>query len=206
MYPIFLNLKNKKCTVIGGGKVAERKVLSLLVSGADITVISPTLTAKLSLLVSSNKINHTARNYKSGDLDSAFMAFGATNDTNANSLIHKDASSGNILINIVDEPEKCSFFVPSAINRGKLTIAISTEGESPALAKHIRKKLEKQIGPEYGPFLEIVADFRKIAKEKYSGSPAKMEKVYKQLFESDALSLISKGDKALAKKRMAECI
>lgn len=206
MYPALLDLKNKNCVVIGGGAVAERKVAGLLESGAAINVISPVLTEKLSGLVEQKKISHLARDYEVGDLKACYMAFGATGDIKVNEQIYEEAISNGALVNIVDQPEKCSFYVPSVIKRGSLTIAISTDGKSPALAKHLREELEGQIGPEYGQYLEMLSEFRQSAREKYTNSPAKIDKAFQNVFESEALKLISRGDISSAKKRIAECI
>lgn len=206
MYPALLDLKNKNCVVIGGGAVAERKVAGLLESGAAINVISPVLTEKLRGLVEQKKISHLARDYETGDLKTSYMTFGATGDIKVNEQIYEEAINSGVLVNIVDQPEKCSFYVPSMIKRGSLTIAISTDGKSPALAKHLREELEEQIGPEYGQYLEMLSEFRQSAREKYTNSPAKIDKAFQNVFESEALKLISRGDISGAKKRMAECI
>lgn len=206
MYPVLLNLKNKKCVVIGGGIVAERKVRALLETGAIITIISPELTENLRRFAEEKNITHLARDYETGDLEFSYIAFGATSDIKTNEKIFQEAAENRVLVNIADKPEKCSFFVPSVVKRGDLSIAISTDGKSPALAKHLREKLEKQIGPEYGQYLEMLSEFRQSAKEKYTNSPAKIDKAFQKVFRSEALELISHGDVSQAKKRMAECI
>lgn len=156
-YPAFLNLKNKKCIVAGGGRVAERKILSLLKAGADVTAISPELTQKLEKKKTRGKIRHIPRAYKKGDLKSAFLVVAATNSNAMNKRISKDAPH---LINVVDMPSLCNFIVPSVIRRGPLTIAISTSGASPATAKAIRKELEKLYGPEFARHLNYLGKMR----------------------------------------------
>jgi len=162
-YPVFLNLRGKGCIVVGGGRVAERKVLSLLKAGADITVISPELTKRLkekSLKRSislSKKIKHISRKYKKGDLKNAFLVIAATDSNKTNKKVSEDAPH---LINVVDVPSLCNFIVPSIVKRGPLTIAISTSGVSPSIAKAIRKELEKLYGAEFGKHLASLKKIR----------------------------------------------
>lgn len=156
-YPVFLNLKNKGCVVVGGGKVAERKVLSLLKSGAEVTVISPELTKRLKKESLSGRIKHIPRRYKKGDLKNAFLVIAATDSNEINEKVSEDAPH---LINVVDVPSLCNFIVPSMVKRGPLTIAISTSGVSPSMAKTIRKELEKLYGPEFARYLNSLKKIR----------------------------------------------
>lgn len=156
-YPVFLNLKNKKCIIIGGGKVAERKAASLLRTGADLTVISPELTNKLKKIKAKKRIKHISRRYKKGDLKNAFLVIAATDSNEINKSISDNAPN---LINVVDKPSLCNFIVPSVLRRGPLTIAISTSGVSPAIAKKIRKELERHYGPHVTKYLNALKKIR----------------------------------------------
>lgn len=165
-YPVFLNLKGKKCVVVGGGRVAERKVLSLLESGADITVISPDLTKRLRkenvnrlnrVKGSGGNLRHISREYKKGDLRNAFLVIAATDSMETNKKVSADAPN---LINVADAPLLCNFIAPSVARRGPLTIAISTSGVSPSIAKAIRKELEKLYGPKLGRRLGSIKKIR----------------------------------------------
>jgi len=160
-FPIFLNLKDKLCLVIGGGKVAERKVENLLKTGAKVKIISPEVTPSLKRLVEEGKIEWERRVYKKGDLNSAWLVIAATNDPKAQKEIYKEAEEKHIFCNVVDVPELCSFIVPSTIKRGLLTIAISTSGVSPAVARRLRETLEEIIGEEYNLYLELMKNLRK---------------------------------------------
>ncbi len=157
-YPVFLNLKDKRTIVIGGGDVAERKVLSLIRAGASVTVVSPTLTDKLSSLKDREVIEHIGREYREGDLEGAFLVIAATSDMKVNQKVFADA--GNIPVNVVDVPDLCSFIVPSVVERGPLTIAVSTSGISPALSKTIRKELEDIYPEGLVEFLEHLSRIR----------------------------------------------
>jgi precorrin-2 dehydrogenase/sirohydrochlorin ferrochelatase len=148
---VFLDLRDKPCVVVGGGKVAERKALSLLRAGARLKVISPRLTARLEREKARGAFRHVKRSYRKGDLRGAFLAIAATDDMEENSGIAKEKG---LLLNVVDRPELCNFIVPSTVKRGPLTIAVSTSGASPAMARAIRKDLESLYGREFGPYLE----------------------------------------------------
>jgi precorrin-2 dehydrogenase/sirohydrochlorin ferrochelatase len=166
-YPAFLNLKGKKAVVIGGGEVAERKILALLKTGADITVISPEITKKIAKGKNKGKIKHICRQYRKSDLKNAFLVIAATDSPFINERVSKDAPC---LVNVVDTPRLCNFIVPSTVNRWPLCIAISTSGISPALSRSIRKELEKLYGSEFKDYLETLKKIRteamKIIKDK----------------------------------------
>lgn len=167
-YPIFLNLSNKRCVVIGGGEVAKRKVSALLKTGSSIILISPNLCPELKRLVSHHEDNiiYHNRNFKPKDLKTAFLVIGATNNRIVNSKIFSYCQKRNILVNIVDSPSESNFIVPSVVRQGDLVLAISTGGISPALAKNIRKELSVVYGPEYARLLIALKDARsKIIKD-----------------------------------------
>jgi precorrin-2 dehydrogenase/sirohydrochlorin ferrochelatase len=156
-YPAFLNLKGKKAVVVGGGKVAERKVLSLLKSGAEVTVVSPFLTVRLAREKSRESIRHLPRRYRKNDLKGAFIVIAATDSPEINHTVGRDAPA---LVNVVDVPEECNFIAPSIVKRGPLTIAISTGGISPAMSKALRKELEGLYGNRFSDYLGFVKKIR----------------------------------------------
>jgi precorrin-2 dehydrogenase/sirohydrochlorin ferrochelatase len=159
-YPAFLNVSGKNVVVVGGGTIAERKVLGLIRAGACVTVISPTLTRRLFREKEKNTIRHVARQYRKGDLTGSLLTIAATNIPAVNSRVAREAAS---LVNVVDVPAECTFIAPSVVRRGPLTIAISTGGASPAFSKTIRKALEKAIGPDVGEYLSFMVSMRKRA-------------------------------------------
>jgi len=156
-YPVFLNVQDKKAVIIGGGKVSERKALALIKAGACVTVVSPDLSEQLIRLRERKLIQHIPRLYEKKDIRRAFVVIAATDSSEINSRISKDAEG---LVNVVDVPPLCNFIAPSVIQRGPLTLAISTSGASPALAKTIRKELEKLYGPEIGVYLKFLNGIR----------------------------------------------
>lgn len=159
-YPIFLRLKDKLCVVVGGGVVAERKVLGLLTAGAKVKVISPELTEKLKNLNDEGKITWISREYQRGDLQGAFLVISATNNPKVQEEVYQEAGERGIPCNVVDNPKLCSFIVPSVIRRGDLTIAISTSGISPAVARRLREQLELIFPEEFSIYLNLMKIIR----------------------------------------------
>ncbi len=159
-YPIFLNIRGKRCVVVGGGAVALRKVNILLEHEASVKVISPELCPELSQLAKSRAIQVLQRNYNGGDLQGAFIAIAATDDGEINNKVAEEARVKGVLVNVVDDSEHSDFIVPSQFRRGDITIAVSTAGKSPALARKIRTRLEKDFGAEYASLALLVDEVR----------------------------------------------
>ena len=165
-YPAFLNIRGKRCAVIGGGEVALRKVRALLECGAEVTVISPTLHPNLAQLAEARKISPIYREFEPGDLAGVIIAIAATDARETNQRVVDEAREQGVLVNVVDDPERSDFIIPSFFRRGDLTIAVSTAGLSPALARKIRTRLEGIFGEELALLLSIVTDVRSALKER----------------------------------------
>ena len=204
-YPINLNLRNKKCIVIGGGEVAERKVESLLEFGAAVTVIAPDLTARLSELACVGAIEHITERYMPGMLKGATLVIAATDDAETNKAISSEAQRLGILINVVDDPNLCTFFVPAMVRRGDLVISVSPSGKSPALARRMREELESHYGPEYGELADLMGELRDEVKAKYPDQPDR-NMAYLRILDSDVLSLLKQGKRDEAMERARKCI
>ena len=159
-YPVFLNISGRKCVVVGGGQVALRKVNVLLEHGADVKVISPDLCPELVQLAGSGEIRSLNREYRTGDLAGAFVAIAATDNIDINRQVVAEARSKAVLTNVVDDAENSDFIVPSYLRRGQVTIAVSTAGKSPALARKIRSTLEKELGEEYALLALLINEVR----------------------------------------------
>ena len=142
-YPVFWNITGKKCVVIGGGEVAARKVARLLECGAQVQVVSPELVPEMTALKKEGSVEHIDGDYTSEHLCGACLVIGATDDEQVNARISHDARTKGIPVNIVDDPQKCDFILPSLVERGDLTIACGTGVTSPALARHFREELEE---------------------------------------------------------------
>ena len=193
-YPVNLDIKNRKCLVVGGGFVGTRKVITLLDCGAIVTVISPDAAEKLLELAGNGSIRWEKRSYLASDLDGMFLVIGATDDEELNRQISADAEKLNMLCNIADRPEVCNFILPAIVNRGDLVISISTSGKSPAFAKKLRKQLEKQFGVEYAEFLRLMGAIReKLLSEKHE--PEAHKHLFEQLIKSDLVEMIKNNRK-----------
>lgn len=168
-YPVFLDLTGKRCVIVGGGQVAERKCKSLMKTGTQITVIAPEITKRLRDYKDKGAIKHIGRAYRKGDIASADIVISATGSRETNERVARDAESLHKLINVVDTPDLCNFIVPSVFRRGTLSIAVSTGGVSPAFAKEIRKELEKMYGPEMAGKLKAIGRMRDRAKKEITG-------------------------------------
>jgi precorrin-2 dehydrogenase/sirohydrochlorin ferrochelatase len=154
--PIFLDVTGRRCLVIGGGEVAARKVASLLDAGAEVTVVSPSLIDELQDLARERRIRHLNRTCEAGDMAGAALVYAASDDAQLHKRLHDEACERGIPINVADAPELCTFIAPAVVSRGSLKIAVSTEGASPAMARRIRRRLERLFGPEYGLALEVL--------------------------------------------------
>lgn len=159
-YPVFLNLQRCSCLVIGGGAVALRKAKDLLAGGAKVRVVSPRLAAGFQPLVRTGRVVWVRRVFRPVDLKGTWLVVAATDNERVNGQAAREAQRLRIWINVVDQPARCSFIVPSVVRRGKLRLAISTGGASPALAKWIRKDLERRYGPELKQLLSAMERMR----------------------------------------------
>lgn len=165
-YPVFLNIMGKRCVVIGGGKVALRKVKRLFECGADVTVISPRPHFDITRLAAKRAIHLIQREYKLEDLKKAAIVMACTDDKDLNRKVADQAKKRKLLVNVADDPESSDFIIPSSFRRGKLTVAVSTSGVSPALSRKIRTKLQKSFGEEYASLLPLIGEVRSALKEK----------------------------------------
>lgn len=159
-YPMMVNLVGQRILVVGGGQVAERKVLTLLPTEAKITVVSPTATEHIQEAARQGQLQLLLREYHSSDGENCSLVIAATNQPLVNLHVYEDAMKRQQWVNVVDQPSLCNFTVPSVVRRGKLMIAIATDGASPSLAKKIRRELEHQYGMEYELLLEISQELR----------------------------------------------
>ena len=188
-YPLFLDLQTRPCLVVGGGEVAERKVHSLLQAGGQVTVISPTLTRQLQSWEEERQIAVRLRSYQDGDLNGFTLVFAATDDEALHQRIACEAKKAGVLLNVVDRPALCSFIVPAMVSQGDLTLAISTSGASPALARHIRQALERQFGEEYALMLQLLARVRERVVREVRSSDERQQ-LFTALVESPLLDYI----------------
>lgn len=202
-YPLFLDLQARRCLVIGGGTVAERKVLSLLEAGARVAVVSPSATPRLRELGGEGRIELHLRVFQDQDLAGAALVIAATDSPEVNASSAALCRAKNIPVNVASPPEESTFIVPSSVARGELLIAVSTSGASPALSRKIRKELEERYGQEYGTFLAMLRRLRKELPGQVRDEQER-RRMYESVVESDVLDLLRQGRAEEAEKRMKQ--
>nr|WP_249435721.1 NAD(P)-dependent oxidoreductase [Paenibacillus sp. Marseille-Q4541] len=187
-----LNCSGRRCLIIGGGKVAERKIQGLIGSGALLTIISPEVTESLLHMVRRGEADWLPKPYLQGDLEGAFLVYAATNIAEVNEQVIADAQQSGILVNSVDSPRIGHFITPSTIRRGKLTIAVSASGASPGLVRRIVQQMSVDYGDEYSVYLDFLQQFREVILLEVND-----KRIRKQLFdrvlELDTLIQIREG-------------
>lgn len=159
-YPVFLALEGKPCLVVGGGAVALGKVSGLLRAGARVTVVSPALRPELLELLEQGRIRHSAREYEARDIEGMTLVMVATDDGAVNRQVATDCRAGGVWVNASDDPPNCDFILPSVIRKGQVTVAASTAGASPALARRLREELEVYLSDDFEPLADLLAEMR----------------------------------------------
>jgi uroporphyrin-III C-methyltransferase/precorrin-2 dehydrogenase/sirohydrochlorin ferrochelatase len=199
--PIFLNIRGRRCAVIGGGEVAARKVSLLLEAGGAVSVYSPELCGALSDLRDAGKLQHVAERFSEDMLDGCVIAIAATNDDVVNRQVSEAAIQRNVPINVVDQPELCSFIVPSIVDRSPVVVAVSTGGASPVLARLIRARLETLIPTAYGRLAQLVESFRDKVKARFRHSP-KRRVFWEDVLQGPVAELVFAGQEEAARMEL----
>jgi siroheme synthase-like protein len=159
-YPVFIDVRGRRCVVIGGGAIGEEKIHRLMECGANVAVISPTVTGGVQGIADAGGLEWSQREYRPGDLEGAFIAIAATDDSSTNTRIAEEANERNVLLNVVDVTHLCTFIAPSVARRGEVTIATSTGGASPALARKFREELSNSRLLEYADLAPLLSEAR----------------------------------------------
>jgi precorrin-2 dehydrogenase / sirohydrochlorin ferrochelatase len=194
LYPMFVDLEGRRCLVVGGGPIAGDKTRKLVEHGALVRLVSPEVTDELAARVADGTIaEHRARAYRPEDLDGCLLVVAATNVVDVNRAVLRDADARGMLCNVVDDPQACTFTVPSLVRRGELAIAISTGGASPVLARHVRREIEAAFGPEWEPLAGLLRDLRDELKARHPDMPGRRGAV-ERLLETDVLGRLAEGD------------
>jgi precorrin-2 dehydrogenase/sirohydrochlorin ferrochelatase len=173
LFPIFLKLTGRRCVVVGAGHLAESKIASLRAADAAVTVIAPQASASIAEQAAAGELTLHSRPYRQGDLAGAFLVVAATNAPAVNRAVFAEATATGVLCNAVDDPPFCDFYFPSVVRRGDLQIAISTAGNSPALAQQLRKDLNEQLPLNLGDWL---ADLGNLRREVVAAEPLNEER------------------------------
>ena len=201
-FPVFLDLSGKKCLVTGEGYEVAGKVQALVDASAEVTYVNPTAEAAIEALAAAGLIRWEKRGFLPADLDGLFLVI---SDLEDNSEIFRLAEERRILCNCVDDPEHCRFSFGSIHRRGELTIAISTNGWAPAVAVRLKEKFQREIGPEYVDFLELLKSVRPEITSRIKDFGARRELWYR-IVDSEALAMLGRGERAEAARLVREMI
>lgn len=165
LYPIFLKLEGHKVLIVGGGLIAEQKIEAVSRSATDVTVVSPQITPRIRLWAHQGRIKYQAVKFRPGMTRGYFLVISCTDSEETNRAVYQEARENGALANAVDDPGYCDFYAPAVVSRGDFQIAISTNGNSPALSQHVRKKLENEFGPEYESWTAWLGQMRDIMRK-----------------------------------------
>ncbi|HHH36029.1 MAG TPA: uroporphyrinogen-III C-methyltransferase [Gammaproteobacteria bacterium] len=190
--PVFLHIRGRRCLVVGGGEVAARKVALLLRAGAAVEVVAPHLGGALQGLAEAGRIRHQAAHYASDHLDGAALVVAATDDAALNRRVSEEARARNIPVNVVDQPALCSFIFPSIVDRSPVTVAVSTGGASPVLARMLRAHLEAVIPAGYGRLARLMGRFRSAVKARF-GDSGQRRRFWEQLLQGPVVEMVFAG-------------
>ena len=200
-YPVFLELAGRRCLVVGGGPVAERKVEGLLAASAAVTVVSPRLTPHLEALAAAARIRHRPRAWAPDDLEGADLAFVATDDGQVNADVAREGRHRGVWVNAADDASHSDFILPALVRRGPLTVAVGTSGVSPALARVVREELERLIGAEYAALAELAGEVRR---ELRARGRAPDPEAWRRALDADLRDLLAAGRRDDARRRLLE--
>ena len=199
-YPVNLILDGRRCLVVGGGQVASRKVEGLVACGARVHVVAPEVADEIK---AQPGVTWEERPYRAGELAAYRLAIAATDDRQVNRRVFLDGDEAGVWVNGADDPEHCSFTLPSVVRRGSLLVTVSTGGRSPALSSWLKRRLEERIGPEYETLLDLLASERQVLKAE-GRSTEGLD--WQKALDSDMLHLIRTGDLTSARERLQTCL
>ncbi len=205
-YPIFLDLSGRRCVVVGGGAVGERKVRGLLEAGARVALVSPEATEELALLAESGRVDWVRRGFQKDDLEGAVLAFAATDRPEVNREVVAEARAGGVFLNAAERPAAGDFIVPSVVRRGPLQIGLSTGGGSPAYARMVRERLEALFGPEHSEMVGWLERLRPRVMSRFPHDPGRRRAVWKRLVTWDLVELIRQGQWDQVEEMVTECL
>jgi uroporphyrin-III C-methyltransferase/precorrin-2 dehydrogenase/sirohydrochlorin ferrochelatase len=203
--PIFLNIKNRHCVVIGGGEVAMRKVMMLLKADAAVTLYSPELCHELQVLIQEKKINYVSARFEPNQLTGACLAVAATDDEMVNKAVSIAAKAQNIPVNVVDAPDLCTFTMGSIIDRSPVVIAVSSEGNAPVLARYIRTKIETMLPAGYGRIAAIAGEFREQVKAKFATTQSR-RRFWENALQGPMVERVLSGQEQAARELLQNLI
>jgi precorrin-2 dehydrogenase / sirohydrochlorin ferrochelatase len=204
-YPVYLDLRNRACFVLGGCGMAEEKVRGLVESKARVTVISQDLTDELTRMAAEGRIDWISRRFRRGDLRNAYLVIVVGQPPAVTDAVWEETRGRNVLVNTLDDVPHCDFIAPAIVRRGDLTVAISTGGKAPVLAVRLRQRLERELGEEHAKFLELAGKVRKPLAQLWPDFATRRELWYR-LIDSDVIHMLRRGDEATAINRFEEIL
>jgi len=204
-YPLFLDLHDRLCIVVGGGPVGARKVEALVESGARVVVVSPETVDTLKEAAKDGRIDWRSRPFEPADLDGALLAFAATSDGEVNRAVVESARARGVMVNDA-RAEDGDFAVPATLRRGKLQIAVSTGGGSPAYARLIRERLDRTFGPEHAAFVELLEGARARVKARFPHDAGRRRRIWNRLVSWETLELVREGRTEEVEALITECL
>jgi len=204
-YPLFLDLSDRLCVVVGGGNVAAEKVDGLLDAGARVRLIALRLVPALAARVAESSLEHRPRGYRRGDLAGALLVLSERISPRADRALWAEAQARGIPINVQDDTAHCSFIAPAIVRRGDLQVAVSTSGQAPVLAVRLRQWLERRLGPQHARFLALAGDLRARVAARHPDF-AHRRRLWYKLVDSDVLPLLERGQATAARARAEELL
>jgi precorrin-2 dehydrogenase / sirohydrochlorin ferrochelatase len=202
LFPLFLKLVDRPCLVVGAGAIAESKIRSLLNAGAKLSVVALEATPKVQAWARSRDVRWHRRNFQRSDLRGMFLVVAATGSTKLHQEIFREARRFGVLCNVVDVPSLCDFYYPAVVQRGALQIAISTSGQSPALAQRLRKELGRQFGPDYEGWLNDVGKTRQEVRARNLRPEERNRLLHEQASAAALTAFRKRGKKPLKPRQM----
>ncbi len=193
LYPIVLKLAGHRCLVVGGGPIALRKAVELLRCGASVRAVAQGWCAEFALMDGQASFTRTSRAFEPSDLDGVFLAVAATDDRGTQELVAAEAGKRGILLNVVDVPDLCDFFVPASLRRGSLVVSVSTEGKSPGFAAAVRDRIAEALAEEIGPGLERLDEARRLARARYPEDQNRRREALGRLISPAAVDGLMEG-------------
>jgi precorrin-2 dehydrogenase/sirohydrochlorin ferrochelatase len=202
-YPANLLVRGRRVVVVGGGRIAARKIEPLLEAGALVEVVSPEVGTEVRTWADAGRLVLHERTFRAGDLEGAWLALTATDDPVVNTAVHAAGEAGRVWVNSADDPANCSFTLMSVIRRGDLVVSVGTGGRSPALAAQLRRRMEEEIGPEYETLLDLLAD----AREELRGAGRSSEDAnWQSVFDGGIVDLVRNGRVDEARELLRTCL
>jgi precorrin-2 dehydrogenase / sirohydrochlorin ferrochelatase len=199
LYPVSLVVAGRRCLVVGGGGVALGKVQGLLDADADVTVVAPEVDERIDTLA----VAVERRPYRRGEVQGYRLVIAATGDPEVNQQVYDDGEAAGVWVNSADDPDRCSVILPARVRQGRLTVAISTAGHSPAVAGWVRDRLAAELGPEYDLLIGVVSDVRREVQARGLGTE---HLDWREALDSGILDLVRAGRLEAAKERLRACL